>query len=324
MKTPLQQIMAAVCDGTMEQIRGLLDRYPEVFQEEGAEILKYAAERNRVDVLDLLMPSGGDVDGPEEDESLLATAAGAGALAAARWLIDRGADINKNPTGFGTTPLLNAVQSSQLDMVELLLDRGADPDALDGNPQRNSLAMARLFGQDDIADLLQARGVSEIVVEADVVDIESEVFFARGKDEPPGRWFEQGWPDVYDFARRNGLESMSERNRVFFLAGYLITILADGGAEAVYGEPSGEFTGSMPVALERIGARRAAELVRQINAFFPGGAPASDHEDRRQQMAALPSEVNQLGEMLDAVLRENITDGQSFLVSQLHAFYHSA
>jgi hypothetical protein len=225
------------------------------------------------------------------------------------------------PTGFGTTPLLNAVKSSQKEMVELLLDHGADPDILEGNPQRNSLAMARLFGEDEIADFLEARGISEIVVEPEPVDVESEEFFNRAKDELPGRWFELIGPHVYDYASRNGLESMSERNRILYLVGSLINSLSDGGVDAVYGGPSGEFATLMPSALERIGALRTAELVRQINALFPGGVPAANHEERCQHLDVLTSKIQPLGELLEAELREDTSDGQCRLVSQLHTFY---
>jgi Domain of unknown function (DUF4375)/Ankyrin repeats (3 copies) len=323
MQTPIQQVMAAICDGTIDQVRDLLGKHPETLQEKGRQMFNYAAENNRVDVLELLLAAGVDLAEPDDHESPLSAAAGEGAVEAAQWLLDHGANLNKKPIGHGTAPLHNAVRSGQIEMVEFLLDRGADPDILGGNPLRNSLALARLFSEDDVAELLQARGVSEIVIESEPVDVEAEAFLEQGKGQPADKWFERAWPDVYASVLRIGLDSMSERNQVLFLVGYLTTQLADGGVESVYANPSGEFAPLMPAALEKIGAREASQLIRRINAFFPDGKPAAENEPRWKQMELLPPEVEQLGEKLDGVLAKNRPDGQCVLVSQLYAFYHT-
>ena len=44
--------------------------------------------------------------------------------------LDEGADINSRDHGTGWTPLYTAVIYDQIDVVELLLARGADPDIL--------------------------------------------------------------------------------------------------------------------------------------------------------------------------------------------------
>jgi ankyrin repeat protein len=60
-------------------------------------------------------------------------AATKGRIAAARWLIEHGAEVNQRATfggpshGKGVTALHLAAQSGQLAMVKFLLDRGAEP-----------------------------------------------------------------------------------------------------------------------------------------------------------------------------------------------------
>ena len=44
----------------------------------------------------------------------------------------------------------------------------------------------------------------------------------------------------------------------------------------------------MVAALERIGAGRAARLIRDINAFLPDGTPLAENEERWKQIACLP------------------------------------
>lgn len=322
MKSPIQRVMGAICDGTIDQLIKLFEQHPETQQDDSPLMLKYAAECNRVDVLELLLARGFDVDGPEDDESPLTAAAGDGALDAARCLLDHGADVNKQPTdNFGSTPLHEAITNGHLQMVELLLNRGADPDVLEGNPRRNALAAARFWQQDQIAELLESRGVREIVIEPEAVDIEAESFFQLSKELSVDHWFDKTWHHVYDHVMQHGLVSMCERNQVYFLVGYLIGQLADGGVASVYGNPSGEFTPLMPEALERIGAYKAAGLIRDINAYFPNGQPAVENEARWKQMAEWPPEVEKHGEELESILSENTTGGHCALLSQLHAFY---
>ena len=109
--------MAAIGDGTIDQVQKLLGKHPETLRENGPLMLNYAAQNNRVDMLELLLAAGLDVDGPNGDETPLSAAAGEGAIEAAQWLLDRGANLNKKPTRRGRTPLHTAVSWRQMESL---------------------------------------------------------------------------------------------------------------------------------------------------------------------------------------------------------------
>ncbi len=116
---------------------------------EGATVdLRFAAGVNRVDLMAEFFDSAGQLKEdighlyhPDPDTVLTAEqimvealnfAAYSGALEAAEFLLDRGADINGLAGGFnrydrGSTPLHKTVMADQLEMARLLLARGADP-----------------------------------------------------------------------------------------------------------------------------------------------------------------------------------------------------
>ena len=144
-----------------------------------------------------------------------------------------------------STPLEAAIVEGRLEMVKYLLEHGADPDLLYGNPRRNALASARFWGHDEIAAFREDRGIAEIVVERDPVDVESPAFLNADKALAVVKWFEEKWPHVYAYGIRHGLDSMCERNRTLFLVGYLIDQLANGGTSFVYINPSAEYVSEM-------------------------------------------------------------------------------
>ena len=116
---------------------------------EGAAVdLRFAAAVNRVDLMAQFFDSEGQLKEeighlyhPDPDTVLTAEqivvealnyAAYCGALEAAEFLLDRGADVNGYASGFsrfdrGSTPLHKTVMADQLEIAQLLLVRGADP-----------------------------------------------------------------------------------------------------------------------------------------------------------------------------------------------------
>lgn len=89
------------------------------------------------------------------DETPLMMAALRGQLDAARQLLDRGAALNRP----GWTPLHYAASGPETRMVALLLERGAQIEAL--SPNRSTpLMMASRYGPESSVDLLLARGAS--------------------------------------------------------------------------------------------------------------------------------------------------------------------
>lgn len=79
-----------------------------------------------------------------------------GTLAAAGWLLDRGADIHARDREFESTPLAWAARAGREDMVRLLLTRGALPVHPDDEPWATPLAWARRRGHEHIARLLMS------------------------------------------------------------------------------------------------------------------------------------------------------------------------
>lgn len=68
--------------------------------------------------------------------------------------------------------------------------------------------------------------------------------------------------------------------------------------------------------------RRDAALLREINALFPGGAPAADEGDRSRQLAQLPERAGALAAELERVVTaSNVAAGGKVLLTRLYDFY---
>lgn len=102
-----------------------------------------AAEAGQTRVVEFLLKAGAKPEG-----EILEIAAGAGHLKVCEILIAHGADVNG---GLGH-PLLNAVGGDRMEVVRLLLEKGADPN------QGNSLEEAVRLGRDEMLSLLLKKG----------------------------------------------------------------------------------------------------------------------------------------------------------------------
>ncbi len=139
----------------------LLRQYPELADEtyRGRSILHAVARENNVAMAEFLLALGMDVNGPPLDsEGPLIVALDKGAIEAARFLLERGADPNRDRT------LIAAINNEKhgLELVQLLVEHGADvnrcfPFGDDDGPLVNALSWA---GDDDspIAKYLRSKG----------------------------------------------------------------------------------------------------------------------------------------------------------------------
>jgi len=139
------KLFLAVREGDAVRVRALLERSPELAEAEerwddeltrahalpvpnGGTPLVRAAQRDRVEIVDLLLDCGADVDRAcpcAGSESPLWAAVASGARAAARRLLERGADPDR--ASFADhTPLHVAALRGYDDIVELLCEYGAD------------------------------------------------------------------------------------------------------------------------------------------------------------------------------------------------------
>ena len=80
-------------------------------------------------------------------------------------LLDAGADPNARNRD-GETPLIWAAQGGRGDVATLLLDRGADPEIRGGRQEWTALSWAEASGHTEVAELLRGHGASE-ATEAD-------------------------------------------------------------------------------------------------------------------------------------------------------------
>lgn len=155
----------AVALGDVDRLRALLDAEPGAAartSSDGWTPLHLAGFFGHVDAMRLLLERGADVRAVSgntmRNTPLHATLAGPSGMAGARLLVDAGADVNARQHG-GYTALQSAAQHGALDIIDLLLDHGADPDGA-ADDGRRPLDFARERGHEAAAARLVSRGAS--------------------------------------------------------------------------------------------------------------------------------------------------------------------
>ncbi|KAG7124922.1 Ankyrin repeat domain-containing protein 50 like [Verticillium longisporum] len=112
----------------------------------------------------LLLSHGANSNTPEPaggKTPLLVAVAGTkgGHKSVVRRLLGAGADTD-TPDMSGDTPLIVAARNGKIDMMELLLDGGADPDIRDWRRGQTALSLAAEAGHDGMVDLLCRHGAA--------------------------------------------------------------------------------------------------------------------------------------------------------------------
>ena len=120
--------------------------------------LHQAAQRGSIGIMEVLIDAGLTVNQLTRDgmATPLDSAAGQGHYQACEWLLDHGADINHG-LGVSATPIFSAVFSKSLNLVKLFVERGADLGATIGDPPRDVITHARLYGTPEIVAYLARR-----------------------------------------------------------------------------------------------------------------------------------------------------------------------
>jgi len=144
-RTPL---MLAVIERRTDAVRALLDHGADLHAVNrfGGSVLWFGLVRNNPEVVGMLVERGAGltVDGAPA----IILPAGRGDTATARVLLERGASVN-DTSSTGWTPLMAAVSNRQRVMVDFLIARGANVNAVDrGGRTALSLALVGPFGSD--------------------------------------------------------------------------------------------------------------------------------------------------------------------------------
>lgn len=114
---------------------------------------KACAVKSCLALLLLLLAGAAPAQDPGEE---LRRAASEGDAARVRELLDKGADVNA-ANQYGATALAFATRRENVEMVKLLLERGADPDRKDTFYGATPLGLALRKGHSEIARLLLAK-----------------------------------------------------------------------------------------------------------------------------------------------------------------------
>jgi uncharacterized protein len=130
-------VFEAAAVGDVERLRALLDEDPAVvnaWSEDGFTPLHFAAFFGHPKAAKLLAERGADLEARSTNQQFaldaapLHSAAAAGRLEVCKVLLDAGADVNAVQHG-GYTALLDAAANKNQELVDFLIQRGADKSA---------------------------------------------------------------------------------------------------------------------------------------------------------------------------------------------------
>jgi uncharacterized protein len=146
-------LLAAAQMGHAQVVRDLLaaGAPPDQPTPEGVTAIAYAVTHGHLEVIEVLLEGGASIERPcLGPETPLSLAAAQGNRKVAAWLLDHGAD----PHAADERALMTAVYHAQGELVELLLERGADPAHVDSDGD-TPLALAESRGHPEIAARLR-------------------------------------------------------------------------------------------------------------------------------------------------------------------------
>jgi ankyrin repeat protein len=197
---------AACMSGDRETARRLLAAHPEYLRFPGP--LYQAADRDRVDVAEMLLELGVSPDAEHGGWTALHSAAHNNAVRVAKLLVERGATVDMREAKYHSTPLGHAVWAGNHDMVDLLSGVSRDLIALvrAGKLER----LRTLLGEDPSLTQATRDGRTALYFlsapEERAVEI-AELLLACGVDP---KFADAGGLTAADAAAKSGLEEVAD------------------------------------------------------------------------------------------------------------------
>jgi ankyrin repeat protein len=124
-------------------------------------VLRKAVQQGRPDEVERLLDEGANVNAAKDKyrSTVLMLASARGDLQLMSLLVARGADVNAGDAD-GWTALMGATVEGHVDAVKFLLDKGADVHATNSEGE-TALMMASRMNNTEIRDLFLKRGAKE-------------------------------------------------------------------------------------------------------------------------------------------------------------------
>lgn len=158
------ELHEAAAAGQLSRVKELVEAAPATAKSvspDGFPVMALAAVFGHEEVARYLHDRGADVNAVATNGSgytALTGAVASGHSAIAKWLAENGADVNYRYAN-GYSPLLSAAANGHLEIVKILLGHGADLHARTDDG-KNALAFAEERGHTGVAEYLRALGLT--------------------------------------------------------------------------------------------------------------------------------------------------------------------
>ncbi len=147
-----KEMYSAVISGNVAKVDEILSNEPKLIWEIVIDDtwLSLAASENQIGIMELLISRGISIntDWARRAEPAISAAASENAVEAVRWLINHGANVN--PDRRSNSPLIGAIGSGSVELVQMLLNAGAITDFTWGHFNYSPLTFAQSFGESHI------------------------------------------------------------------------------------------------------------------------------------------------------------------------------